>query len=227
MEKVKDFINETIADLKYLFKERKMRNQTSARNLIMLVCWIIGLFVIIMFLCSDGKPKVDTEDFTKKFVESQKEKTDDEKKKDEYKAPALDSKQLDKLNNAKPNDNKSANNTPVKPNPSPFVAQDTDKADASKIPDMSGQQMSQMEQEEMIRQIAKKQKPDDMIAFLKEIQSKFDFLKTQQRFKYDMKDYKVGDIFLWWEIEEITPVYIRFKEKNYSYNLRFLDGFER
>lgn len=87
--------------------------------------------------------------------------------------------------------------------------------------------MSQMEQEEIIRQIAKKQKPDDMIAFLKEIQSKFDFLKTQQRFKYDMKDYKVGDIFLWWEIEEITPVYIRFKEKNYSYNLRFLDGFER
>ena len=128
MEKVKDFINETIADLKYLFKERKMRNQTSARNLIMLVCWIIGLFVIIMFLCSDGKPKVDTEDFTKKFVESQKEKTDDEKKKDEYKAPALDSKQLDKLNNAKPNDNKSANNAPVKPNSSPFVAQDTDKS---------------------------------------------------------------------------------------------------
>lgn len=74
MEKVKDFVNETIADLKYLFKERKMRNQTSARNLIMLVCWIIGFFVIVMFLCSDGKPKVDTEDFTKKFVESQKEK---------------------------------------------------------------------------------------------------------------------------------------------------------
>lgn len=47
MEKIKDFINETIADLKHLFKERKMRNQTSARNLIMLVCWIIGLFVII------------------------------------------------------------------------------------------------------------------------------------------------------------------------------------
>ncbi|SQC36421.1 Uncharacterised protein [Helicobacter fennelliae] len=62
-----------------------------------------------------------------------------------------------------------------------------------------------------------------MIAFLKEAQSKFDFLKTQKRFKYDLKNYQVGDIFLWWEIEEITPVYIRFKDEDYSYNLRFLE----
>lgn len=83
----------------------------------------------------------------------------------------------------------------------PFVAQDKKKEQFSNIPDLSGQNLSQQEQEEVINQIA----------------------KTQKRFKYDLKNYQVGDIFLWWEIEEITPVYIRFKDEDYSYNLRFLE----
>lgn len=105
----------------------------------------------------------------------------------------------------------------------PFVTKDTQNEEQATIPDLSGQNFSQQEQEEIIKEIAKKQKPSDMIAFLKEAQIKFDFLKTQRKFKYEMKNYQVGDIFLWWEIEEITPIYIRFKEEDYSYNLRFLD----
>lgn len=103
------------------------------------------------------------------------------------------------------------------------MTQDKDKEQFSNIPDLSRQNLSQQEQEEVINQIAKTQKPSDMITFLKEAQSKFDFLKTQKRFKYNLKNYQVGDIFLWWEIEEITPVYIRFKDNDYSYNLRFLE----
>lgn len=118
------------------------------------------------------------------------------------------------------------------PTNNPFVIQDTNPStnapkatvdDIKNIPDMSN--ASAAEQEAMVREIAKKQKPDDMIAFLKEVQNQFDFLKTQKQFKYDLKSYEVGDIFLWWEIEEITPVYIRFKDNDngYAYNLRFLD----
>lgn len=155
--------------------------------------------------------------------QNQRENQESQTNQDGYTAPKIEQ---DVKQNAQQNQNASAITPPSANNP--FVAQDKEleKADASSIPDLSNQNLTQQEQEEAIKEIAKKQKPDDMIAFLKEAQNKFNFLKTQKRFKYDMKNYQVGDIFLWWEIEEITPVYIRFKDDDYSCNLRFLEDFE-
>ena len=80
-----------------------------------------------------------------------------------------------------------------------------------------------LSQEEAIRQIAKTQKPKDMIVFLKDIQKDIEFEGSKNTFKYDLKSYKAGDKFLeWFEIEIITKNLIRFKDKDYAYNLRFL-----
>lgn len=191
--------------------------------------------------------------FENSVIENQTENTDDgESKEPEYIPPKLEDVQSGTATGPqnssvieKAPSNATAPNTKTQqvkmpkeqgamppPTNNPFVIQDTSPSinapkatvdDIKNIPDMSNASVA--EQEAMIREIAKKQKPDDMIAFLKEVQYQFDFLKTQKQFKYDLKSYEVGDIFLWWEIEEITPVYIRFKDNDngYAYNLRFLD----
>ncbi len=80
-----------------------------------------------------------------------------------------------------------------------------------------------LDQEEAIREIAKTQRPKDMIEFLKEKQKDIELLASKNDFKYDLKEYKVGDKFLeWFEIESINKNFIRFKDKDYAYNLRFL-----
>ena len=62
-----------------------------------------------------------------------------------------------------------------------------------------------------------------MIVFLKDIQKDIEFEGSKNTFKYDLKSYKAGDKFLeWFEIEIITKNLIRFKDKDYAYNLRFL-----
>ncbi|WP_416860883.1 hypothetical protein [Helicobacter ganmani] len=88
----------------------------------------------------------------------------------------------------------------------------------SKLKELSNSNISQ---EEAIRQIAKSQKPKDMIAFLKEIQAGIE-LRTNS-FKYELKTYKAGEKFLdFFLIESITNNFIRFQDTEYSYNLRFL-----
>ena len=68
-------------------------------------------------------------------------------------------------------------------------------------------------------------KPESMVEYVKEIQKDIKFRGYDNNFKYDNKEYRKGDIFLtWYEIEEITPNFIRFKDENYSYNLRFIDN---
>lgn len=67
-------------------------------------------------------------------------------------------------------------------------------------------------------------KPESMVEYVKQIQKEIKFRGYDHNFKYNDKEYRKGDIFLtWYEIEEITPNFIRFKDENYSYNLRFLD----
>lgn len=64
-------------------------------------------------------------------------------------------------------------------------------------------------------------KPNDMVQFLKGIQDKIQLKK--ERFQYDLKEYSVGDKFLnFYPVEEIGENYIRFKDENYSYNLRWM-----
>ncbi|MCR2062052.1 hypothetical protein [Campylobacter helveticus] len=93
--------------------------------------------------------------------------------------------------------------------------------DEPNIPDLSQNSFAQSTQEEAIKEIAKKQKPKDMVEFLSEIKDKIELKKHS--FKYDYKEYERGDKFLdFYEIEDIGENYIRFKDEDYSYNLRFI-----
>lgn len=220
-------IKNILADLENAIRTRNFKDMNPHTKKISLLTLVIFILFIMMLFVMGGDNTETQNQITAGYEQNQKENEND-KNKDEntYTAPQIDEEALKKAREASQNqaqaqaDKLKANN--------PFVAQDknTDKADPSSIPDLSSQNLTQQEQEEAIKENAKKQKPDDMIAFLKEAQNKFNFLKTQKRFKYDMKNYQVGDIFLWWEIEEITPVYIRFRDDDYSYNLRFLEDFE-
>ncbi|CAD7289536.1 hypothetical protein LMG7974_01613 [Campylobacter majalis] len=90
-----------------------------------------------------------------------------------------------------------------------------------KIADMTNYE--NINQEESIKRIAKRQKPNDMIAFLKEKQNEFSFNAREKSFKFDMKEYLVGDKFLdFFEITDISQNFIRFKDNSYEYNLRFI-----
>ncbi|RAX56493.1 hypothetical protein CCZ01_09365 [Helicobacter monodelphidis] len=67
----------------------------------------------------------------------------------------------------------------------------------------------------------KKQKPENMITYLKNIQSNISLHGNS--FRYENIYYYANDKFEgWWKIEKITPLFIRFKDANYSYNLRFV-----
>ena len=205
-----------LSDVTNAIKTRNFKNlNPHSKRFLILSIIVIVLFFLSLWLMRDSSSQTQiNKEISQSYEETQKENTG------EYVPPKIDISK----NNEQKQETKENSNVATPPQPiNPFVAQDKDKEQFSNIPDLSGQNLSQQEQEEVINQIAKTQKPSDMIAFLKEAQSKFDFLKTQKRFKYDLKNYQIGDIFLWWEIEEITPVYIRFKDEDYSYNLRFLE----
>lgn len=216
-------IKNILADLENAIRTRNFKDMNPHTKKISLLTLVIFILFIIMLFVVGGDNTETQNQITAGYEQNQKENEND-KNKDEngYTAPQIDEEALKKAR-----EESQAQADKLKAN-NPFVAENknADKADPSSIPDLSSQNLTQQEQEEAIKEIAKKQKPDDMIAFLKEAQNKFNFLKTQKRFKYDMKNYQVGDIFLWWEIEEITPVYIRFRDDDYSYNLRFLEDFE-
>ncbi|TLD91138.1 hypothetical protein LS74_010130 [Helicobacter magdeburgensis] len=214
-------IKNILADLENAIRTRNFKDMNPHTKKISLLTLVIFILFIIMLFVMGGDNTETQNQITAGYEQSQNE---NEQNKDEntYTAPQIDEEALKKAR-----EESQAQADKLKAN-NPFVAENknADKADPSSIPDLSSQNLTQQEQEEAIKEIAKKQKPDDMIAFLKEAQNKFNFLKTQKRFKYDMKNYQVGDIFLWWEIEEITHVYIRFRDDDYSYNLRFLEDFE-
>ena len=68
-------------------------------------------------------------------------------------------------------------------------------------------------------------KPSDMYEYLTMNQAKFEFQKQHLAFVFEGQRYLIGEKFKnWWLIEEITPNYIRFydREADYAYNLRFL-----
>lgn len=72
-------------------------------------------------------------------------------------------------------------------------------------------------------------RPEDMIAYLKSNQKYFVFNGKDGDFNFEKRKYKRGDNFKgWWFVEDITPVFIRFvdKESGYAYNLRFLEQLE-
>ncbi|WP_270977328.1 hypothetical protein [Campylobacter helveticus] len=133
-----------------------------------------------------------------------------------------------KMQNPFSNQNKEQNNTTMPPLPPQTNNNVTDKSevivlenDEPNIPDLSQNSFAQSTQADAIKEIAKKQKPKDMVEFLNEIKDKIELKKHS--FKYDYKEYERGDKFLdFYEIEDIGENYIRFKDEDYSYNLRFI-----
>ncbi|EAH8851389.1 hypothetical protein CDJ58_07060 [Campylobacter lari] len=92
------------------------------------------------------------------------------------------------------------------------------------IPDISENSFNNLKQYEAIKEIEKTQKPKDMVLFLKNIKQQIFISKDLNSFKYDYKDFYIGDKFLnWYLVEDININFIRFKDQelNYSYNLRF------
>lgn len=93
-----------------------------------------------------------------------------------------------------------------------------------KIADISDIQAEAQKQKEKIKKIERTQKPDNMVAYLKKIQKDIEFRGYDLNFKYEMKEYHENDLFNnWYKIEKISPIFIRFKDENYEYNLRFID----
>ncbi|EAI7269830.1 hypothetical protein B0619_07780 [Campylobacter lari] len=92
------------------------------------------------------------------------------------------------------------------------------------IPDISEDSFNNLKQYEAIKEIEKTQKPKDMVLFLKNMKPQIFISKDLNSFKYDYKDFYIGDKFLnWYLVEDININFIRFKDQelNYSYNLRF------
>ena len=68
-------------------------------------------------------------------------------------------------------------------------------------------------------------KPSDMYEYLTRNQARFEFQKQHLAFIFDGQRYLIGEKFKgWWLIEDITPNYVRFydRDADYAYNLRFL-----
>lgn len=214
-----------VDEIRLAIKNKNLKNLSKPikRNLI-----IIGaiLLLFVLFIIFSGGNKVEaSEEISNGYKNSATENVDanGKDKELEYIPPKIEDVQNGTAKgpqNSSVIENESNPKEVAQTNPpaikNPFVIDDT--SNTNDIPDMSNTAMEQ--QRAAIEEIAKRQKPSDMIAFLKEAQHKFDFLKTQRQFKFDLKSYEVGDIFLWWEIEEITPIYIRFKdsENGYAYN---------
>lgn len=99
-----------------------------------------------------------------------------------------------------------------------------DSSNEPKIADISDQTNARLRQEEAMRAIERSQKPNDMIAYLKSIQKDIDFRGgTLPYFKFEDKEYNVGEKLRgWYLIEKIDTNFIRFKDDDYAYNLRFI-----
>lgn len=114
-----------------------------------------------------------------------------------------------------------ASKPPLPPKPSNEESQTIVFENEPKIPNSSHNSFTKSAEEDVTKEIAKRQKPNDMAEFLNSIKEKI--MLQKHSFKYDLKEYRLGDKFLdFYEIEDIGENYIRFKDEDYSYNLRFM-----
>ncbi|HIF9806742.1 TPA: hypothetical protein ACX8VE_001485 [Campylobacter jejuni] len=186
-----------IENLKHYFQNNKKKS-------IFIIIGFILIFLTIFIILTE--PKKDNFADFKDISKVEKNKNSDIKP--EYIPPKIDSPFII-------DDKKDTNlsNTNIK------------NEEKNKIADVSDNTFEQLKQEEAIKQIQKTQRPEDMIVFLKDLQKDIQLQNSSNTFKYDLKEYKVGDKFLnWFEIEDINRNFIRFRDEkqNYSYNLRFL-----
>lgn len=114
-----------------------------------------------------------------------------------------------------------ASKPPLPPKPSNEESQTIVFENEPKIPNSSHNSFTKSAEEDVTKEITKTQKPSDMAEFLNSIKEKI--MLQKHSFKYDLKEYRLGDKFLdFYEIEDIGENYIRFKDEDYSYNLRFM-----
>lgn len=201
-----------------ILENLKSKIDTKNKNLLFIIAGVIVLVPLSFWLLSSDK------DSKLSFEKVQENKTA------EYVPPKLDNPFKITQNNSDNNHTQENNTTATIPptSSSPQTSDEVasfakDKNDLDVQKNLQTLPNANLNQAEAIKQIAKIQKPKDMIAFLKSIQKDIDFSKDNYSFKYEMKEYKQGEKFLnFFDIETITANFIRFKDKNYAYNLRFL-----
>lgn len=204
--------------LKNVVEALKNNFNGKTKNLLFLFVGIAILVPLFLWLLN-GEENVDLSQSFEKTQEKEQEEYIPPKLDNPFKE-ALNKESLPKEQKMKESFVKDSNATEMNSKESlASFAKDNQELEAeSKLKELSNSNISQ---EDAIRQIAKSQKPKDMIAFLQEIQSGIE-LRTNS-FKYELKTYKAGEKFLdFFLIESITNNFIRFQDTEYSYNLRFL-----
>lgn len=188
-------------------KDRLKNINLKNKNMLFLIAGLCVLVPLSLWLLSGSK-----EDLSEGFSKVQEK----EQVSTEYTPPKLENPFKKQENNIS-NENNASMDTA---NLALFAKDEKSLQVEQSLPSLAN---SNLDQEEAIRQIAKRQKPKDMIAFLKEIQKDIDFNKNKNFFKYELKEYKEKEKLLdFFEIERINANFIRFKDDDYAYNLRFL-----
>lgn len=188
------------------------------KNVLFIVAGIIVLIPLTLWLLSS-----DNKDLSQGFETAVKDKVEEGK---EYIPPKLENpfkanKEAVENNNTKEKEQIKEEQNKEAQNQNQFASFAKDERDLETEKNLKELGNSNLDQEEAIKKIAKTQKPKDMVVFLKDIQK--DISLQKNTFKYELKEYKQGDKFLtWFEIEVIADNFIRFKDKDYAYNLRFL-----
>lgn len=186
-----------------------MKDFFEKNKTMVILCGVLVVLIVlsaVMFL-SGGSKKNEFSDVVKESPKLEEKTKEDNISKDFIVPP--------KVNNPFVIKDKEDNTTKMK--------EEKSKKEAS-VPDLSESTFTQSLQKEAIEQIEKTQKPQDMSIFLKKIQKDMELIGSLKYFKYELKEYKINDMFLnWYLIEDINRNFIRFKdlENNYSYNLRF------
>lgn len=191
-------------------KDFSFMKQPNKKNLVAIIVAVIVLILLILLLLSPSDKEKNSKQLSDTFEKSNQEQNTTMS----YNPPPI----LD--NNQSAFDDKAIENI-KKGNFS--QKEDTTKDEIeSKVVDIS--QSNTIDQSEAMKIIERNQKPQDMIVFLKDNKSKIDLFNYRKVFKYDLTEYKVGDNFLdWYLIEDINDNFIRFKDTDYAYNLRFIE----
>lgn len=201
-------MKESIQEIINAIKQKKFNNLSSgAKNILIVVISLVVLIPTFFYIFS-----TPSQDLSESFEKNLNANTNEV-------ASETPPPKLENPFNKPKDEQKEA----IKKDDSPKNAQIEEEANKKEVLEIINNTQSQ---EEAIKEIAKRQRPQDMMIFLKEIQPQIDFRKTQGNFKFENKIYKQGDIFLgFFEITSITENYLRFRDSvaGYEYNLRFID----
>lgn len=213
MTKLKDTLNQILKAL----SQKDFKILGKYKGILFIVLALLVFIPLTIWLLSDSTQSGD--EVVNNILESQKEETQD------YVPPKMDNPFImDLAENTKQEETKDSNAFKEESLNADLagIPKDTNE---EKIPTISNHNNGISDSQlDTIKKIAKSQKPKEMIPYLKEIQKDCELNKTRLTFKFEGKELKVGDkLNSWYLIEEITKNYVRFKEIDYAYNLRFVE----